>query len=383
MTFFKHTLSRLLLSTAFATLTGCGKSEDDAKVEVPEVDGAVEAADFCALADQLTCAGALGCCADPEFASVDACVEKSLCENGLGAVLASQALADGEIVYDSAAAGEYLRTLADTVSGCSTHPRSLARPTFLHGSRGEGEDCSPAPGDLTNTFTCAAGLECVITVDAATRQRKGTCGAVSAAPPPGAPGAACAAGEECVSGVCSDGVCTSDLESEYCLSAPVEAPPPNADPTHLYIDLAGDNSGSSGDITLTYSNNNKFWRCTITDTLSDGQEKVCAVTSTGTATGPSGKFFDISMPGDDGLRVDTVCACSAANTSTNKCTTAVECFGTFNDYGDKAGWCADSSWNVWLWANACKKVWLDNDGHGKCSHLEIDGSDDNFTTCED
>lgn len=383
---FKSTIHTpaLLLFTALVggLLGGCADPEQDAQVEVPEVRGAVEAADFCALADQIACAGALGCCADPEFTSVDACVADSLCDEGLGAVLASQALADGEVVYDSAEAGEYLRSLAGVVSSCDHHPQSLAQPTFLHGSRAVGEDCSPLPGDLTNTFTCAAGLRCAITVDAATRQRTGTCTDAPAAAPQGAEGAACSSGEECASGSCTAGACEADTESEYCISPQALAPPPNADPTYLYLDLSGTNSGSSGDVTLTYSNNNKYWRCTITDTLSDGQEKVCAVTSTGTATGDSGKFFDIDMTSDDGLRVDTVCACSAADAATNKCSTAIECAGTFNDYGDKAGWCSDSSWNVWLWANACKKIWVDGDGNGKCTSFEVDASDNNYTTCE-
>ncbi|MCA9637712.1 MAG: hypothetical protein KC420_16915, partial [Myxococcales bacterium] len=361
---------------------GCAEPEDDAKVEVLDIEGPVAAADFCGIADSLTCAGALGCCADPEFADVDACIADSLCDQGLGAVLTSDAVAGGELIYDADEAGDYLRAFADSVSRCEPHEMS-ARPTFLRGSRGEGEDCTPVGSDITNTFTCASGLECMITVDAETRERKGTCGPEITAAPPGSAGSACTEGEQCASGVCSDGACTADLESLYCVDPVRNDPPSNADPTHLYIDLAGSSSGSSGDVTLTYSNNNKYWRCTITDTLSDGQEKVCAVTSTGIAIGPSDQFFDIDMTSNDGIRVDTVCACSAANTSTNKCTSEIECAGTFNKSGtSKPGWCSDASFNVWLWANACKKIWVDGDGNGSCTSFEIDADDNNNTTCE-
>ena len=200
---------------------------------------------------------------------------------------------------------------------------------------------------------------------------------------PGAEGEACATGEDCSSGMCSDGVCQADLESLYCVSPMPQTPPPNAIPTYLYLDLSGSSSGSTGNVTLTYSKNNTYYRCTITDTLSDGQEKVCAVSSTGDISGPDDQFFDIDMTSNDGIRVDTVCACETANPSTNKCTTEIECAGTFNKAGtSKPGWCSDASFNVWLWANACKKIWVDGDGNGSCTSFEIDMDNSNYTTCE-
>jgi hypothetical protein len=377
-------LRRIAPAVVVALAAGCGEAgAPEEKVDVPEIEGAVAAADFCALVDEITCAGAVGCCSNSEIATVEECIQMSSCTNGLGSVLESEAAQSGEVVYDAVKAGDYLRSLADVVAACDHHPDALSRPTFLYGTRAEGEDCTPDGSDLSSTFTCAPGLECAVVLDKTTQTTKGTCATPAAAAAAGGAGAACATGEDCASGSCSEGACAADFESEYCLTPKDTTPPANADPTHLYIDLAGDNSGSSGDVTLTYSSDNKFWRCTITSTLSDGQEKVCAVTSSGTATGDSGKFFDIEMAGNDGLRVDTVCACSDADISTNKCTTDVECFGTFNDYGSKADWCSDSSWNTWLWANACSKIWLDGDSHGKCNHFEVDGSDDNFTTCED
>ncbi|MEZ4453700.1 MAG: hypothetical protein R3B09_29870 [Nannocystaceae bacterium] len=369
---------------ALALVASCASPEPESKVDVPEVKGAVLAADFCDLADEISCAGALGCCADPEFSGIDECVQNSLCADGLGAVLTSQAVADGAVKYDSEAAGEYLRTLASVTSSCGGHPAELARPTFLYGARGVGEDCSPADGDPSNTFSCASGLQCDVKVDPDTKIPVGTCTEISAATPPGAEGAACSSGEDCNSGTCTNGACEADLESQYCINKPLpEAPPSNATPTHLYIDLSGSNSGTTGNITIAYSKSNVYYECTITDTLSDGQEKVCAVSKTGVANGPAAQFFDIEMNSSDGARIDTVCACSEANTSTNKCTSEIECAGTFNKAGtSKPSWCSDASFNVWLWANACKKIWLDSNGNGNCTHFEIDADDDNNITCE-
>ena len=391
----------LALSTALlAPLGGCSggsdsESDSDAEtssetdemslVDVPAIEGDVEAADFCALADEITCAGALGCCEDPEFAGVDACVEQSRCAEGLGLALASDALKNGELIYDAAAAGEFLRQQASSVASCTPQERGLDRPTFLRGSRGVGEDCTPVGDDITNMFTCADGLQCDISIDPDTQARVGTCGPEDLSLPPGAAGTECASSEDCGSGVCTDGACAAELEDEspFCVAPVSSEPPSNATPTHLYIDLNGTNSGSSGDVTLTYSKSNTFYRCKITDTLSDGQEKVCAVSSTGNATGSSAQFFDVEMSSNDGIRVDTVCACSAANTSTNKCTSAIECAGTFNEWGtDQPGWCSGGSFNFGLWSFACKRFWLDGDGNGNCTHVEIDMDSNNNITCE-
>lgn len=54
------------------------------------------------------------------------------------------------------------------------------------------------------------------------------------------------------------------------------------------------------------------------------------------------------MPSIDGARIDTVCAYTAADPSTNEGTTATECAGMFNDYGDRAGWCKGGRFNVGL-----------------------------------
>lgn len=381
----------LAVAAVFLAVPGCsdgampGPVPPDAKVEVPEVPAAVEAMDFCALADEIYCAGAVGCCSGSNvvFTSIDECLAASRCGGGLDGVLDSAQMQGGELSYDAAAAGDYLRAMATAVSQCADHPSSIERPTFLVGTRDVGADCTPQGKDLTNSFTCKPGLRCAESIDPMTNEPKGTCENAPAPAPEGAVGAACSSDEDCAKGSCENGQCGFDVAARYCVPPPKEIVPSNADPTHLYIDLSGDNSGTSGDISVYYLNGGKYWKCTITDTLSDGQEKVCVVSSTGTVSNSNNEFFIMEMNSSDGARIDTVCACTAADTSTNKCTTAKECAGTFNDYGDRASWCIGGSFNVGLWANACSTVWLDNDGHGKCTKLQVNSYDSNYTYCTD
>lgn len=393
----KHfTLGNLSIAHAAAfsligmTLAACSGEDPttanpppNAIVDVPEIKGAVAAEDFCALADEIHCAGAVGCCsgADVVYADVEECLQESKCSAGLGQVLDSPLVENGEISYDADAAGDYLRQLEKAVSQCAPHPEAIAQPIFLVGKRGENEDCTPTGSDRSSTFACKPGLVCQLSPDPMTGEPVGSCQPKPPAPTEGIAGAACATGEDCISGTCEAGACTADVNQEYCVRPPEKLPPVNADPTHLYIDLSGSNSGTSGDITLQYLNNGKYWECTITDTLSDGQEKVCAVSATGSVSNSNKEYFIMEMNSSDGAKIDTVCACSAVDG--NKCSTAIECAGTFNDYGDKAGWCSDSSFNVGLWANACKKVWLDSSGNGSCTKLQVNSYDDNFTYCTD
>lgn len=388
--FRKISLARALVCMAIGFgATGCEQDEGatttppEPLVDVPEIKGSVAAADFCGLADQIYCAGAVGCCsgADVVYGSVEECLQATRCEMGLGGVLAGPLVQNGELKYDADAAGNYLRDLEAAVSQCGHHPDSVTRPTFLIGTRDVNADCAPQGDDIANTFTCKPGLVCAPGIDAMTGEKIATCQAAPPPPTDGDIGEACATGEDCRSGVCQSGKCAVDVSAEYCMKAPPNGPPANADPTHLYVDLSGDNSGTSGDITLKYLNGGKFWSCTITDTLSDGQEKVCAVTGTGTVTNSNKEYFILEMNSSDGAKIDTVCACSAADG--NKCSSAIECAGTFNDYGDRASWCIGGSFNIGLWANACSSVWLDNDGHGKCTKLQVDSYDDNFTWCTD
>lgn len=381
----------VVVSSGFLTLSGCsdnapaGPVPPGAIVEVPEVPASVTATEFCALADEIYCAGAVGCCsgANVVFANVDECMAASRCGGGLDAALASAQMQAGELNYDAAAASTYLRTMATAVSQCADHPESLERPTFLVGTRDVGTDCTPQGKDLTNSFTCKPGLRCVESFDPMTNAMKATCSNAPATPPAGAVGASCASDEDCARGACEKGICGFDMAARYCVAPPAEIVPSNADPTHLYIDLAGSNSGTSGDLTITYADGGKYWQCTITDTLSDGQEKVCVVSATGTVSNSTNEFFQMETNSADGAKIDTVCACTAADTSTNKCTTAKECAGTFNDYGERAGWCSGGSFNIGLWANACSSVWLDSDGNGSCTKLQVNSYDDNYTGCID
>lgn len=381
----------LAIAAGFLALPGCSDGAmsnpppPEAKVEVPEVPASVAADEFCALADEIYCAGAVGCCsgANVVFANVDECLAASRCGGGLDVVFASAQMQAGDLSYDAMAAGDYLHEMAMAVSQCADHPESITRPTFLVGTRDVGADCTPQGKDLTNSFTCKPGLRCVEAVDPMTSELKATCVNAPLAPPEGAVGASCVSDEDCARGACENGKCGFDVAARYCVPPPKEIVPSNADPTHLYIDLSGNNSGTSGDLTITYANGGKYWQCTITDTLSDGQEKVCVVSTTGTVSNSNNEFFHMETNSADGARIDTVCACTAADTSTNKCTTAKECAGTFNDYGDRAGWCIGGSFNIGLWANACSSVWLDSDGNGKCTKLQVNSYDNNYTGCID
>lgn len=376
--------------TGLLALPGCNQEGSevltpDAKVDVPEIPASVAADEFCALADEIYCAGAVGCCsgADIVFATVEECLATSRCSSGLAGVLASAQMQGSELSYDATKAGDYLRTLASAVSQCGEHPVAVTKPVFFVGTRDAGADCTPQGKDLTNSFTCKPGLTCVESIDPMTNESQSTCMDVAPVEPLLAVGAACASGEDCGTGLCKEGACAVDVSAEYCIAPPEEIVPSNADPTHLYIDLSGDNSGTSGDVTIRYLNNGKYWGCTITDTLSDGQEKVCVVDQTGTVSNSNKEYFTMEMNSSDGVRIDTICACSAANTSTNKCSTAIECAGTFNDYGDRANWCTGGSFNLGLWAYGCSSVWLDNDGHGSCTKHQVNSYDDNYTYCVD
>jgi len=373
-----------LIAALTLAIAGCGAEDADPTplpeplVEVPSIEGAVAPENFCDLADRIRCAGAVECCSDkPAFASVDACVQESGCQAGFDKLLASPAVADGSLVYDPEAAGDHLRAEASRVSQCADAEAPAPGSAFV-GTRDVDADCSPQGADRSNTLTCKPGLECALSLDAMTGVMTGRC---KAAPPP--PDGTCSSGEDCGSGICEEGRCAPS-EAAYCFVGPEEpTPPANADPTHLYIDLGGSNSGTSGDVTIIYANGGKFWQCTITDTLSDGQEKVCTVTTTGTVTNSTNEFFKIEMPSNDGMKLDTVCSCSAANTSTNKCTTAVECAGTFFDPGDNGSWSEGCSWDPIDWGHYCSHMWLDNDGHGNCTKFQINSYDDNYTFCID
>lgn len=77
----KTSLVQVLICAAIGFgAAGCNENEpratnptDEPLVEVPEIPGAVAAADFCGLADQIYCAGAVGCCsgADVVYGSVE------------------------------------------------------------------------------------------------------------------------------------------------------------------------------------------------------------------------------------------------------------------------------------------------------------------------
>jgi hypothetical protein len=372
-----------------AGLSAAGCSGDDPGpvepaplVDVPEINGAVAADDFCDLASQIHCAGALGCCSGDEkaFANVEECIQQSSCAKDFGDVLASSLVKGGTLVYDADAAGDHLRALASKVSQCGASTEATSRPTYLIGSREQGADCSPQGGDRTNTLTCKPGLECALTVDIPTGVEKGTC--MSASSPASDVGVACASGEDCSSGVCTAAKCAAepDTTSEYCAAPPEETAPSNATPTKMYIRVHGnDNSGSGGDVTLTYANGGKYYECTITDSLADNAEKTCTITTQGTVTNSNSELFWVAMPGNDGLRIDTICAYGTENGADF----AIECVGEVFDPGNNNSWSENcGAWIPWENGQYCGSFWLDGDGHGNCNEFQINSYNSNYTICD-
>jgi hypothetical protein len=138
----------------------------------------------------------------------------------------------------------------------------------------------------------------------------------------------CAVACTCGNGLCEGGACAADLAAEYCVGPRGEAPPSNAVPAKMYVDLVGDNSGSSGDVTLEYGIDGSYYGCTITSTLGDGVEATCTASYKGTISNSNQEFFFMNMNSNDGLRVDTICAYDSGDND-------IECAGTFNDYGDR------------------------------------------------
>jgi hypothetical protein len=354
-------LTHLLLSAVIAGVAGCGGDEGESnppynEVALPEINGAVAAADFCGVADRIHCAGAVGCCSDEDagYADVDECIQKSSCAEGMGAVLQSSLVADGTLVYAADAAGDYLRGLATTVSQCGTHAEHVSKPTFLIGSRDEGADCSPQGTDRANTFTCKPGLSCDLTFDPKAGTEKGACRVAGPVSP------------------------DDDAGPGYCVAPLEETPPSNATPAKMFIRVkSSDNSGSSGDVTLEYAIGGSYWGCTITDTLGNGEEATCDAYYKGTVTNSNDEYFFITMNSDDGLRVDTICAYDSSDND-------IECAGDFFDYGNNDGWSENcGAWVPWDWGYYCGSMWIDGDGHGNCTKFQIHSDNHNYTTCVD
>lgn len=377
--------SASIVAAAMGTLalSGCSEADPvnpapDSKVEVPTIEGAVAGDKFCDLATQIDCAGAVGCCTDASeaYTSVAECAAESRCADGLGKVLESPLLQDGTITYDAAAAGDYLRAMASRVASCETPAADIAKPIFLVGSRDEGADCSPQGQDQANLFTCKANLQCTLSDDPATGAQVGVCAKIPAAPTNGAVGDTCASEEDCQSGPCASGKCA--LDTSYACNQPEEITvPANTDPTQLYIKTHdSDSAGTTGTVTLKYISGTSEYSCEVTPT-NKNTEYTCTPTKTTLAT--SGSSFYISMTSTDGVRISTVCARYQATPSSPW--TAVDCAGTFFDYGTNEAWSEGCTWDPDVWGFWCSNVWLDNDGHGDCKTLKVNWDNDNYTNC--
>src|SRR5688572_8554988 len=102
--FTARLIVRALLCAGISVTAACSGDDGEPagpapKVEVPEIQGAVAAEDFCALSDEIRCAGNVGCCEDDGYASVDECLAYAACSDNVGTLLKSPHIADGTLVY--------------------------------------------------------------------------------------------------------------------------------------------------------------------------------------------------------------------------------------------------------------------------------------------
>ncbi len=347
-----------------------------AKVEVPEIEGAVAAADFCDLYAQIQCAASSGCCADAPYASAEACLAAQPCAQ-VSALLGSPLVADGTVVYDAAAAGDFLRSMAGSAAACGDSSDLYAGLDFMVGTRDEGVTCDDAAGDLAAPLSCKPGLQCVAAADIA---KGAVCGAAltSAYRPTGA---ACADDDECANGPCEAGKCTVDSEALLCGAPPAQTPPSNATIAKLKLEVhSRSNSGSSASPVRMYFYETIFatdidesdkvqpYTCEITGGMSTGKSYTCNVTKGSLVDVDSVPLsgyssFRISHSSGDGLRVGRVCTLDSNNNE-------IKCRTTFWDVFGQ--WCGNCS------GGFCDWCMIDNDGNGNCDDIIIDPDDGSF-----
>lgn len=226
----RHLPWTLLLAGLFAAgCDGDSKSESAAPgVEIPEITGDVSSDDFCALYDQISCAGSLGCCDDSNCADAADCEAGSTCSSDLASVLASESVTSGVVTYDAAAAGDYLRGLASSTSSCDPgkDTSSWIWAVFA-GSLSEGSDCSTSDDDLAGPLRCTEGLACDVTVDDEAGTETYAC--ATAPVSMGSHGDSCVDDEGCDAGSCVDNECVLSVEDVYCADAEDTGAPSNAD----------------------------------------------------------------------------------------------------------------------------------------------------------
>lgn len=184
----KPASSGALILLVVLTAGGCGTSHlhDDAAVDggppdATPTDGAFDGGppdaaipqdagrgltptfvEFCTRVRELRCAGA-SCCTIPSRASTAGCEAAEIrarCE-GLGD---DPALRDGTLVWDADAAARHVEALESALPTCGAIDRRFNPGVVLHGTLGEGDDCTPHdPEGSLGRFRCRDGLRCAIT----------------------------------------------------------------------------------------------------------------------------------------------------------------------------------------------------------------------------
>lgn len=365
--------SFLSLSIALVAVlsAGCDQApEGDPLADLPEVRSAVALDDLCDLASELRCAGAVGCCAESPYASVDECLAASSCEELVDSVTGSELFADGTISYDPDAAADLLAELAEATESCGTESAAPDLGAVFVGRRGEGEDCSPRDASEAHRLACAPGLACIVHDDEADGTRTGTCER------PEASYTAEQDGPEP----------EPTVEALYC-AAPPERISPRAStivPTALSLNTENTtNAGTSANVTLHFIQDGKTteYYCTITGGISKNQTKICTNVQTRTwGSAPSNDLFYVENQSNDGLAVDSVAVCLADDGSA--CTSTSSSFkaGTF-DNGNTSMLESTIVWAFGMFDDGYDYFWVDGNSNGNCNMAKIKFDDDNTVNC--
>lgn len=117
--------------------------------------------EFCTRVRELICEGAT-CCTIAGRVNTSGCEPAEIrarCEE-LGH---DPALRDGSLVWDADAAAQYIEVLASALPTCGAVDRHFNPGVVLHGTLGEGEDCTPSDlEDSLGRYRCRDGLRCAI-----------------------------------------------------------------------------------------------------------------------------------------------------------------------------------------------------------------------------
>jgi hypothetical protein len=367
--------SAAIVSTSL--LTGCGPELGAVDtVDVPEVRASVAIDELCELANELRCAGAMGCCeADAPYGSAEECLAASTsCESLIAEVTGSELFVDGTISYDAELAASVLQAAADSTAGCGTEAPMPELNSLFTGSLGEGEDCTPRDNSGAHMLACAPGLACVVDEDIEGVEGVfGSCEHLDVQP------------------VAADDDSDSDADSMtggdlYCAAPEQPSPPSNATvPVGLSINVWNDSgaAGTNNTVYLHFINKNTTteYYCTIAGGLDPNETKVCTNIQTRTYNGtPSNNLFWVETNGNDGLKVDSFAVCTSLKNNNTQCNGTAFTTGTF-DNGDTSMLSSVKIWAFGMFDDGYDAFWVDGSGNGSCSGAKINLGDDNTVTC--